>query len=114
MADNGGFLKGFILGGLIGGFAALVLAPKTGKEFREELGEESEKFLNKTKKDFEHAKKAAAQSYESGRDKFMNKMVENDENDESLETEVPEAPIEKEIPKKTKSRKKSTTTKSNE
>jgi len=39
MASSDGFFKGFILGGLIGGFAALLLAPKTGKEFREELGE---------------------------------------------------------------------------
>ena len=82
MASKDGFFKGFVLGSLIGGFAALLLAPKTGKEFREDLEEESEKIFKKARKDFETAQKAAAHSYEIGRDKFMEKMVEtNDEND---------------------------------
>ena len=71
------------MGGLIGGFAALLLAPKTGKEFREEFGEESEKWISKAKKDLETATKAAAHSYEKGRDKFIEKMADSkvDENE---------------------------------
>jgi gas vesicle protein len=77
MASNDGFFKGFVLGGLIGGFVALLFAPKTGKEFREELGEESEKLISKAKKDFESATKAAAHSYEKGRDKFIENIVDS-------------------------------------
>jgi hypothetical protein len=53
------------------------MAPKSGKEFREELSEESEKFIDKAKKDLELAAKAAAHSYEKGRDKFMEKIIED-------------------------------------
>ena len=78
MANNDGFFKGFVLGGLIGSFVGLMLAPKTGKEFREDLSEESGKFFEKAKKDFEMASKAAAHSYEKGRDKFMEKIVDSE------------------------------------
>lgn len=115
MASNDGFFKGFVLGGLIGGFLGLLLAPKTGKEFREELGEESEKIFEKAKKDFDIAKKAAAHSYEVGRDKFMENIVDSD-----LKNEMPESKKSKlstesekeEIVKKTKPRKKTSSKKS--
>jgi gas vesicle protein len=107
MASKDGFFKGFVLGSLIGGFAALLLAPKTGKEFREDLEEDSEKIFKKAKKDFETAKKAAAHSYEVGRDKFMEKMVDSgDENYQTKKEKMSETSEKPEAIKKPKSRKK--------
>jgi gas vesicle protein len=37
MADNGGMLKGAIIGGFVGAVAALLLAPKAGRELREDI-----------------------------------------------------------------------------
>jgi len=43
--DNGGanFLAGFLVGATLGAIAALLLAPKSGKELRESLAEEGKK-----------------------------------------------------------------------
>jgi len=111
MANNDGFFKGFVLGGLIGSFVGLMLAPKTGKEFREDLSEESGKFFEKAKKDFEMASKAAAHSYEKGRDKFMEKIVDSDkEVDETVKKKKQSSTTstKKESANKSKPRKKST------
>jgi len=44
-SDNGGgnFLAGFLVGATIGAIAALLLAPKSGRELRESLTEEGKK-----------------------------------------------------------------------
>ena len=114
MANNDGFFKGFLLGGLIGGFVGLLLAPKPGKEFREELSEESGKFFVKAKKDFEMAAKAAAHSYEKGRDKFMEKIIDSEVEDEKpagKKKQSATATKEEEPAKQTKTQKKTTTKK---
>lgn len=43
--ENGGsgFLTGFLMGAIIGTMAALLLAPKSGREFRESMTEETKK-----------------------------------------------------------------------
>jgi gas vesicle protein len=97
MADSGdGFFKGFVIGSIIGGIAGLLLAPKSGKEIREDLSEEAGKILDYSKSDFEHARKAAMKSYEEGRDKIIDKMTKN---------EVAEEPDQEEEKPKKKSRK---------
>ena len=84
MADRGdGFFKGFIFGGIIGAVLGVMLAPKSGREMREDLGEEAEKIYTQTKSDFEHARKAAMKSFEHGRDKIIEKMTKDDVEDES-------------------------------
>jgi gas vesicle protein len=83
MSDRGdSFFKGFLLGGIIGAVAGVLLAPKSGKETREELGEEAEKLYTQTKSDFEHARKAAMKSFEEGRDKILEKLKEDDDIEE--------------------------------
>lgn len=75
MADRGdSFFKGFILGGIVGAVLGVLLAPKSGREMRENLGEEAEKVYAHTKSDFEHARKAAMKSFEEGRDKIIEKL----------------------------------------
>jgi gas vesicle protein len=47
---NGGynFLAGFFVGAALGAMAALLLTPKTGREMRETLAEESKKLKQRT------------------------------------------------------------------
>jgi gas vesicle protein len=110
MADNNDhFFKGFVIGGIIGTIVGLLLAPKSGKELRAELSGESEKFLGKAREDLDHAKKAAVHTYESSRDKIVEKLhkdqtVSTLENTEALSETGIEAEIES-APKKRKSRK---------
>lgn len=42
------FIIGTFVGGMIGGFAALLLAPKSGEEFRKDLGGQSKDALQKS------------------------------------------------------------------
>ena len=94
MADrDGGFFKGFIFGSIVGIVTGILLAPKSGRETREELGEEAEKLFTQTKSDFEHARKAAMKSFEDGRDKILNKLKTEEQ---SAEKEI------KEVKNKTK------------
>ena len=96
MSDRGdGFFKGFIFGGIVGAVLGVMLAPKSGRETREELGGEAEKLYTQTKSDFEHARKAAMKSFEDGRDKILEKL--KSEEDEVVEEKVVE---EKEKPKR--------------
>ncbi len=46
--DNGDFLKAALLGGLVGGVAGLLLAPKSGKELRDDICEGYQCFSDKT------------------------------------------------------------------
>jgi gas vesicle protein len=110
MAENNDhFFKGFVIGGIVGAIAGLLLAPKSGKEFRAELGEESEKFLSKAREDLEHAKKAAVHTYEISKDKVFEKlhMDQTESTSENIEA-LSETGVEAEkepAPKKRKSRK---------
>ena len=105
MADNNDhFFKGFVIGGIIGTILGLFIAPKSGKELRAELSEESEKFLGKAREDFEHAKKAAVHTYETSRDKIVEKLHKEqvDEGEMVSETGIE---AEEAAPKKRKNRK---------
>ena len=90
------FFKGFVIGSILGGIAGLLLAPKSGKEMREELSEEAGKILDYSKSDFENARKAAMKSFEEGRDKIIEKMTQKT----NMEEPVAETPPEEEKPKK--------------
>ena len=107
MADRGdGFFKGFVIGGIIGAVAGILLAPKSGRETREELGEEAEKFYKQGKSDFEHARKAAMKSFEEGRDKILEKLKDDEEvledEQEDFEEKEPEQEKPKRKPRRTK------------
>jgi gas vesicle protein len=56
MASNGDLFKGFILGGLVGAAIGVLFAPKSGKDTREELMEESDDLLSKAKDELEKVK----------------------------------------------------------
>jgi gas vesicle protein len=102
MSDRGdGFFKGFIFGGIVGAVLGVMLAPKSGRETREDLGEEAEKIYAQTKTDFEHARKAAMNSFEEGRDKILEKLKPEEE-DSIKEKVVEEEEKPKRRPRKAK------------
>ncbi len=47
------YVKGFIIGGLIGAVAGILYAPKSGKETREQISHSAEELLKKTKSQYE-------------------------------------------------------------
>jgi len=63
--SNRDFMIGSIVGGLIGAAAALMLAPKSGKEIREELGQQANKMKEQS------GRFSADQIFEKGSD-FVN------------------------------------------
>ena len=90
MSDHsGGFFKGFLLGGLIGSIIGVLLAPKSGRELRDDLSEEADKLFTHTKSDLEHARKAAMQSFEEGRNKIIDKLKPTETEDIVVEEEKP-------------------------
>jgi gas vesicle protein len=101
MAGNGnGFFKGFLFGSLLGVVAGVLLAPRSGKEIREGLGEETEKFYKQTKSDLDIARKAAMKSFEEGRDRIIEKLGPNDST-EPVEQKEPKKRTRKPKPKTT-------------
>jgi len=56
MASNGDLFKGFVLGGLIGVAVGVLFAPKSGKDLREDLKEESEDLIGKAKNELDKLK----------------------------------------------------------
>ena len=90
--NSDGFMRGFFLGGIIGAALGLFLAPKSGHELREDLGDEAEKLLAQAKEDIENAKKAAMKSFEEGKDKILEKLVREKEKEESKEEAENERP----------------------
>jgi gas vesicle protein len=105
MADQGdSFFKGLVLGGIIGGVIGVLFAPKSGKETREELSEESEKLINQFKSDIENAKKAALKSFDQSKDIIIEKLVQEEENVQSTDSDKPKEEVEDSKPQRKRSR----------
>ncbi len=64
MSDNGydrdGFLKGLLIGGILGALAALLYAPKSGKELRGEIRRKSEEAVEGSKRLYHDARHRAS------------------------------------------------------
>ena len=56
MASNGDMFKGFVLGGLIGVAVGVLFAPKSGKDLRDDLKEESDDLIGKAKNELDKLK----------------------------------------------------------
>jgi gas vesicle protein len=90
--QNDSFFKGLLLGGLIGAVAGILFAPKTGRELRQEISEETEKWVDKIKSDLENAK----ETFEEGKQKIIEKL-----NKEQTEDSPPARDHEEEPPVQT-------------
>ena len=62
---NGDFLKGLLIGGLIGAIAGILYAPKSGKETREDIARTTDDLLYRTKDEYEKAIEKSKEAYEA-------------------------------------------------
>ncbi len=66
MSDRAGdFLKGLLIGGVIGAVVGILYAPKSGKETREEIGRKAEELMAKAKEEYEQALEKSRKTYET-------------------------------------------------
>jgi gas vesicle protein len=72
MHDNNGseYLKGLILGGLIGSVLGILFAPKSGKETREELNKRADALIAKAKDEYDQAIEKTKKAYETSVEKL--------------------------------------------
>jgi gas vesicle protein len=69
-SDAAGYIGWFFLGAVAGAAAALLIAPKSGRETRDLLAEHGEEVLNKARGAAGEAKVKAGDLFEKGRDYF--------------------------------------------
>ena len=62
---DGDFLKGLLIGGLIGAIAGILYAPKSGKETREDIARTADDLLYRAKDEYEKAIEKSKVAYES-------------------------------------------------
>ncbi len=71
-----GFLIGFLAGGAVGAIAALLTAPKSGKELRGDIKQKSGEYLDEADKYFMEKKNQASKMINEGKRKYS--MILND------------------------------------
>lgn len=60
-----GFIKGIILGGLIGAAIGILYAPQSGRKTRKDMNRKAEEFLTKVQKEYEATLKKSGKAYKS-------------------------------------------------
>jgi len=59
------FLKGVLIGGLVGAVAGILFAPKSGKETREDIARKTDEIIKKAKEEYELALEKSKNAYET-------------------------------------------------
>jgi gas vesicle protein len=59
------FIKGLLVGGVIGAVIGILYAPKSGKETREEICRKTEELIAKAKEEYELALEKSKKAYEA-------------------------------------------------
>ncbi|NPU83836.1 MAG: YtxH domain-containing protein [Syntrophaceae bacterium] len=72
MAAND-WLKGLLVGGIIGAVLGILYAPKSGKETREDISKSAEELCYKSKEKYEWAIQKIEKLVDEGKDKFATK-----------------------------------------
>jgi len=70
MSENRDFLKGLIIGGLIGAALGILFAPKSGKETREDISRKTQELINRAKDEYEAAVEKSRKAYEAAVEKM--------------------------------------------
>jgi gas vesicle protein len=61
----GDFMKGLIVGGMLGATMGILYAPKSGKETREDIGRKADEWLVKAKEEYEYALEKSKRIYDA-------------------------------------------------
>jgi gas vesicle protein len=59
------FIKGLLIGGLMGAVIGILYAPKSGRETREEIGRKAEDLMVKAKEEYEAALEKSKKAYDA-------------------------------------------------
>jgi gas vesicle protein len=62
---NGDFIKGLLIGGLIGAVVGILYAPKSGKETREDIARKADELAYRAKEEYEKAIEKSKLAYEA-------------------------------------------------
>jgi gas vesicle protein len=66
MSDrDGDFVKGLLIGGILGAVAGILFAPKSGKETREDIARKADELVTKAKEEYEEALERSKKTYEA-------------------------------------------------
>lgn len=75
-SNTSGFLLGLLTGGIIGGLAALLYAPKSGRELRQDISIKKDELLEDADRYMENAKHKASDLISEGRKAAVNFLDE--------------------------------------
>ena len=64
MSREGDFIKGILIGGLIGAAIGILYAPRSGRETREEIARKSDELLSKARDEYEKGLEKGRKAYE--------------------------------------------------
>jgi gas vesicle protein len=67
---SGDFLKGMLIGGMVGAVVALLYAPKSGKETREEIGKKADELAGKAKEEYDLALEKSKKTFQGAMDRL--------------------------------------------
>ncbi|HPL62587.1 MAG: YtxH domain-containing protein [Syntrophales bacterium] len=65
MGREADFLKGVLVGGLIGAALGILFAPKSGKETREDIARKTEELVTKAKEEYERNLEKSKKAYDN-------------------------------------------------
>jgi gas vesicle protein len=89
MSDRGSdFVKGLVIGGLIGAVLGVLYAPKSGKETREDIARKTEDLLVKAREEYEQALDKSKRAYETAVKRLKEVEVSAKEKVEEVESKV--------------------------
>lgn len=67
------FIKGLIIGGIAGLAAAILYAPRSGREIRKQISDSTEEILSKAKMQYEDTRKKITQIAEDKKESYREK-----------------------------------------
>jgi gas vesicle protein len=113
--DNGGsnFVKGFLVGGFIGAALGMLFAPKPGRDFRDNIRDESEELydkakeeLTKLKEELDTLRQKISETLDKGKAAFKDDDLAQEERDfeEQINAADEEKPQEEKTEKKTRAK----------
>jgi gas vesicle protein len=86
----GNFIKGLVVGGLIGAALGILYAPKSGKETRDDIARKTEELVTKAKEEYEKALEKSKAAYESAVKHLKDMELSAKEKVEEVESKVSE------------------------